>query len=159
MKQDVEHQLFQLDDFRSDAAPLPPPVVGIEFRVVCRPDKDNRGPSLHRTMERPAQTAGMVRIGDDDHRAQLIAFAPAGEGAAFVRRSVYGSRDPLDLFDTHGSELARRAVGLAFVRNAAPPELEFPFPGRIREEADPPRDPAPNQIGGLENAGIAGVDG
>jgi hypothetical protein len=159
MTHEVEKELLDFDDFRPDATPRLPPVLGIEVRVA-RPSYHNvRLTAVHHATEHSSKAARMIRIAHYDNRLQLPLIAPFWKDRAFVLSTGHGSRDFLDSGDSQESQLSNDAGNGRFVRQTSAHELAVRRRWMVGENGDALSDALVHEVGRLQDTCVACIDG
>src|SRR5215813_6235703 len=99
MAHDIEQELLQLDDARSESAAAAPPFVRIELRIARPAHDQRRMVPFQGSAQHPPKTTCVVGMADYDDRPELELVAPRREHAAFVLGPHDVANDPMDLVD------------------------------------------------------------
>src|SRR5579871_3344315 len=150
MTHDVEQQLLQFHNFRSNAAARPPPLIGIEQRIAGGTNRHSSLVALNRTMKHSAQAARVIASAHHHDRVKPLLIAPASKYRAFVLCARYVCWNLLDIRKPQRPQCSYIPGGLIRVWDTATGELSFHSIPSIGEDGDSRSYSAVNEIGSFE---------
>lgn len=154
---DVEQQLLTFHNRSPNSPARQPPPIGFERRVPGGADDDDLS-RLHRAAEYPPDATGVIRCRHENDGSHPIRVTPRGQDFAFVLGSADGDRNALDGVDPEAVELPDLEFA-ALVWDASPNQLQVHEIWRVGENSNAAGDAGAHEVGSLEHAGPAGVDG